>query len=81
MYSFGGLGNDGCIIPLDKILSVNLDTFFWKEIQTSGEIPPPVFGHTANTIDDSIYIFAGRTDNGETNELYRFTPGHSSTWK
>merc|ERR1712159_788502 len=70
MYSFGGYDKNSETIALYTNLSLNLDTFVWKEIQTSNDIPPPAYGHTANTINDQIYLFGGYTDNGNTNALY-----------
>lgn len=42
----------------------------WTKLETSGQSPPPLCGHTATLIGRNLYLFGGRNERGSSTDLY-----------
>jgi len=58
MIVFGGYENDGdSFNPRDRnVYSLDLNTWIWSQIPAVGEVPPPLFSHTALVIDGQMLV-------------------------
>lgn len=43
----------------------------WTKIETCGEIPEPIYRHSACIYKNSLYIFGGSNEISSSNKLYR----------
>ena len=51
----------------------------WSQMKTTGPNPEGRFGHTANRIGDSMFVFGGTSKTGMMNDLWEFSLSRS-TW-
>ncbi len=58
---FGGLDHQHYY---NDTWSFDISTRKWTELQCTGSIPFPRFGHAAVLVDDVMYVFGGNTFNG-----------------
>jgi len=67
---FGG----GSVIPdreyLNDTWELNTETMDWKELKCQGEIPAGRLGHTANLVNNKMYVFGGYDGESLRNELF-----------
>ncbi len=64
MIIFGGFGNnEGVVYALD------LTTMYWSNINN---VQYRRYGHTANLIGNSIYLFGGEDNDGYYNDLHKY---------
>jgi N-acetylneuraminic acid mutarotase len=59
--SFGGYSGTR---SLNDTWSFNISTRKWTELQCTGAIPSPRTSHAAVLINDVMYVFGGRADDG-----------------
>jgi N-acetylneuraminic acid mutarotase len=57
-------GNDGRTVHND-IWCFDLNTGYWEQIAALGYIPAPRDGASAAVVDDVIYVFGGRSSDGQ----------------
>jgi len=68
VYLYGGY-NGGTFYPHMNQLETNSGT--WNVVQVSGDIPPPTCGCACVVFGPYLYAFAGYTQSGHMNDLYR----------
>lgn len=60
MYIFGGYGGAGFARrDFNDVTALDLDTWEWRSIECTGEIPEPRSGHQGVAVLDNIYIIGG----------------------
>ena len=64
---FGGWGGQD---SLNDTWSFDTSTRKWTELQCTGSIPSPRYGHAAILIDDVMYVFGGYTGGIYSDDLY-----------
>ena len=64
---FGGVGNQNFY---DDTWSFDISTRKWTELQCTGPIPSPRFGHASVLVDDVMYVFGGNTGQTYLDDLY-----------
>eukprot|EP00300_Choanocystis_sp_HF-7_P000326 c10269_g1_i2.p1 GENE.c10269_g1_i2~~c10269_g1_i2.p1 ORF type:complete len:350 (-),score=56.26 c10269_g1_i2:406-1455(-) len=70
---YGGRTGDG-VLSDDDVLFLELDEMAWKPIQSSGDVPPSRFGHTASIVDDQMIVVGGvGADGALRNDVYFFS--------
>ncbi|KRZ37152.1 Kelch domain-containing protein 3, partial [Trichinella pseudospiralis] len=88
MYVFGGRSDEAAPYhsnveryPTD-LFYLDLSTFTWHEVQTTGERPTGRRSHSAWEHSGCLYIFGGYNGltNHHSNSVYRFNP-NSSKWE
>jgi N-acetylneuraminic acid mutarotase len=64
IYRHGGLDfiNVQQVPSLDALWAFNKDTRQWQEIKTSGPSPGPRAHHCAAVVEDSMYVYGGKTN-------------------
>ena len=62
----------------DSIDTLKSSLLFTTEWEDFGEIPVATNSHCQVTVDNTVYIFGGFTDSGETGETYKLTS--SNRW-
>ena len=67
MYIFGGASNVSSQLFGD-VYTLDLLTGFWTLFATSGEQPPPIFGHTATVVGTCMLVLGGMTADFEYNK-------------
>ena len=71
MYVFGGYGGSGFARKdFNDITVLDLDTWEWRHLETSGEVPPARSGHQAVAIQDKIYVIGGWNSIEQLNDMY-----------
>ena len=56
---FGGYRSQN--VYLNDTWSFDISTRKWTELQCTGSIPSPRYGHTTVLVDDVMYVFGGHT--------------------
>ena len=68
IYRFGGYDNGHLY---NDTWSFDISTRKWTELQCTGSIPSPCFGHAAVLVDDVMYVFGGFSmKGGQLDDLY-----------
>ena len=71
MYVIGGWLGSGTFASSDLYI-LNLDISEWSHSMTSGQSPGPCNMHSAEVVDNFIYIFRGGDGKDYLNDLHRF---------
>ena len=66
-YLYGGKDQVGKCSSDIFYLSINNDIFMWTKIDAKGRTPPSRYSHAAININQRIFIFGGRSNNGGLN--------------
>ncbi|KYR00543.1 hypothetical protein DLAC_02556 [Tieghemostelium lacteum] len=85
LYVFGGINRDGRfeLQDLDEFYVLDTQTFEWKEVQATGDIPSARCGHRLVSIGKNLYLFGGGSgDNwlNKMNEIYIFNT-ETGVWR
>eukprot|EP00771_Trimastix_marina_P000928 gnl/Trimastix_PCT/1964.p1 GENE.gnl/Trimastix_PCT/1964~~gnl/Trimastix_PCT/1964.p1 ORF type:complete len:1070 (+),score=340.31 gnl/Trimastix_PCT/1964:77-3286(+) len=49
----------------------------WQAVQASGDVPPPLYGHSACVHKSNVVVFGGRAGSAESNEVYTLNIEHA----
>jgi len=80
MYIFGGYGGTGFARrDFNDVTALDLDTWEWRPIECTGEIPDPRSGHQGVAIKDKIYVIGGWNSMVQFANLYVLDTA-SNTW-
>ncbi|XP_033734113.1 kelch domain-containing protein 2-like [Pecten maximus] len=75
MVVWGGYANVNYLheryLPPTDIWLYNTDVGYWMRKETSGQHPPGTSGASACLFEHYMYLFAGHTEEGNVNTLYR----------
>ena len=72
MYTFGGTNDEG--EKLNDMWKLDMRTYAWEEIRTTGDVPSSRSGHSAVIFSDLMIIFGGMKDiTKETNDMYTYS--------
>jgi N-acetylneuraminic acid mutarotase len=78
MFTFGGTNDEG--EKMNDMWKLDLRTYAWEELRTSGDVPSSRSGHSAVMFNDLMIVFGGMKDiTKETNDMYTFNI-ESNTW-
>lgn len=70
VFVFGGVGPSGQSLVhgrCNTTYSLNTDSWQWKAVRCSGDIPIARSGHTLTCVDSELWLYGGETDcDGET---------------
>lgn len=81
LLKFGGSSGSGGL-RVNKLHAFDVETSKWREVRTSGVLPPARTGHGAvalGTDSSRLLIFGGSSPQGRRNDLYMFHVA-SETW-
>ena len=73
MVAFGGsyTAGEGKFAYIDETWLLDCATMHWHKMNTTGQIPPPRYGHTAHIVGSRMFIFGGKGMNGALyNDIY-----------
>ena len=71
MYIFGGYGGVGYARrDFNDICALDLDTWEWRPIECTGEIPEPRSGHQAVAVNELIYVIGGWNSMVQFDNMY-----------
>lgn len=78
MYIFGGTNDEG--EKMNDLWKLDLRTYAWEEIASTGEVPSSRSGHSAVVHTDLMIVFGGMKDiTKETNDMYTYNID-TNTW-
>lgn len=80
MVLFGGKSQNGSLNNDLWLYNITLNK--WTELSLDVAMkPPPVAEHTATVVDDKLYIFGGRTIDGQySSSIYSYSLSNKSGW-
>eukprot|EP01041_Mallomonas_annulata_P001785 gene1785-3464_t len=71
LYIFGGYGGSGYARrDFNDVSSLDLDTWEWKSIECTGEVPEPRSGHQTIAVLDSLYVIGGWNSMDQFNNMF-----------
>lgn len=80
MYIFGGYGGAGFARrDFNDICALDLDTWEWRPIECTGEIPEPRSGHQAVAVNELIYVIGGWNSMVQFDNMY-ILDTNTSVW-
>lgn len=84
MVIFGGCYFDyhgGYVYHYNDVWKLDLDSYNWTQISTSGPSPPPIRDHISvyDPVDHRMLVFGGSTEGGLSNDVYELDLS-SYTW-
>jgi dynein heavy chain len=80
MYIFGGYGGSGFARrDFNDITALDLDTWEWRPIECTGEIPEPRSGHQGVAVNEKIYVIGGWNSMVQFDNMYVLDT-YTNTW-
>jgi len=71
MYIFGGYGGSGFARKdFNDVIVLDLDTWEWRNLECTGEIPAPRSGHSGVAVKDNIFVIGGWNSMEEFDNTY-----------
>jgi len=78
MYIFGGYGGAGFARrDFNDVTALDLDTWEWRNVEYTGEIPEARSGHQGVAVLDNIYVIGGWNSMEQFSNMYIFDTVHS----
>lgn len=81
LYVFGGYGGGGFARKdFGDLHCLDLDSYVWQELETSGDAPDPRSGHQLLSVEDRVlYLMGGWNANRQFDDVHVFDIG-TKTW-
>ena len=71
MYIFGGYGGSGFARrDFNDVSALDLDTWEWRPVECTGEIPEPRSGHQGVAVNEKIYVIGGWNSMVQFDNMY-----------
>ncbi|XP_042363845.1 kelch domain-containing protein 1-like isoform X2 [Plectropomus leopardus] len=85
LYVWGGyqvVAGEDVMLPSDEIWLCDLDSGTWERREITGDKPPDLSGFCGSYVNGALYIFAGCSLTGYTNQMYSVDLTEPNfTWK
>ncbi|RYG67120.1 hypothetical protein EON64_08180, partial [archaeon] len=80
MYIFGGYGGAGYARrDFNDVIALDLDTWEWRALECTGEVPEARSGHQAVVVKESIYVIGGWNSMLQFDNMY-ILDTNANTW-
>ena len=80
MYIFGGYGGSGFARrDFNDVTALDLDTWEWRPIECTGEIPDARSGHQGVAVNEKIYVIGGWNSMVQFDNMY-ILDTYTNTW-